>query len=325
MIKSILVIGDLHITRKEYDQSKALIEKLIEIQKQNKCDTVILVGDVFHDHAKIYCELHPLYERLLNGLMVEDNTSIYHLLGNHEMPNSVTVLPKNHVLNFYKEHESVTIIDEPTIIGNKNCTIGLYPYYPVGQFPEIPNNVKLAFAHQEFDGVLFKGAGDPIPECNVISGHIHEPMVIRGNNDYTVRYVGSPRVLEFGSSTDNRYVSIISNITKKGYDEKRVEVDLPTKETIEITDLENIPWGKLKDNNNFLRFVIHSDKVTSKSFKKTKEYKRLLKKGKVVFKTIVPEIPTEDVKQEDFWVLMEGIGEVLKPLMEEVLNEIEIA
>jgi len=316
----ILYIGDLHISRKHYNRSQKIIERLEKLIKPLHYDMAVLGGDVFHDHSKIYCETIPLYEDLLSILLTEGE--VLHLLGNHEMPNSVEVLPEQHSLNIFKgRHSRLHIIDEVTYWKGHN--ILFVPYLPLGgHFKRLTEKYEaynpLCFAHQEFAGSIMSTQGEPLPPFRTISGHVHTSA-----NIGTVSYPGTPATLEFGDESA-KHIWLIDYSPAGGViNIDKIPTGLEYKKTININSLSEINLEAVRKETADMRFVITLTKPEIYSFKKTKEYKELNKYGKVVLKTVTSEIPTESTEKTDFWEIMNDTpNDNCKAMLEEILSEI---
>lgn len=191
-------------------------------------------------------------------------------------------------MNAMKDWDNVKIVDK--VCSYQNFLF--VPYVPPGRFVEALEtykeidwkNVKCIFAHQEFYGckmgAILSEEGDKW-ESNwplVVSGHIHSRQWI-GDNVY---YPGAGMQHAFGESEKN----VIPIITFDNDTHAIVEhnLGLPRKKIL-YTDLETIGDLKIPETGDQIKVTVKGNYEEFKTFRKTKKYKDLSKKGvKIVYK-----------------------------------------
>jgi hypothetical protein len=298
---TMLVIGDIHIKRKDLQRSKLILDGISDVMHyyQPSLGTVLL-GDVFNDHDKAFVECLDLYSDFL-----EKTSSLekIHILGNHEMVNSVEPLTPANVLrpyyqslpavDYYGERPITTYITRPRQIFYKelNGCLGFMPYVPpktvfwneVRKFKE--ENLIL-FCHQEFKGAIF-GAGKQSEigdefemDTPIISGHIHRNHTIE-----SVWYPGTPAQSDFGEAED-KAVFLIEVLPKEKNRyrilEKIVLPNVPKFRTVAIPVSEAANFLSDLSDDKF-RFSIEGSKSELTAFRATEQCAHLSKMGKIKF------------------------------------------
>jgi DNA repair exonuclease SbcCD nuclease subunit len=286
MFMKTMIIGDVHLTHRNLPRSQLLLDRLAEQAESWNPDAIILLGDVFDEHRHVMSDCLTIYTEFLKRL---SKFWIIHIVGNHEMPDSRTFLPKIHAVQPFKLAPNLTIIDTPTSIQASDGTfVGLVPYVPLGRFQEavqmLEQPPKVVFGHQEFkncamrEGFLSEN-GDEVPEgYQVISGHIHGKQRV-GN----VWYPGTPCQQNFSESED-KYVYLIE-IANNGYKVlSQSDLDLPKMKTIECS-VDAIP--ELPSTDALYRYVISGTPGKITAYKKTETYRTLARSVKIKFNVIV--------------------------------------
>ena len=291
-----IVIGDIHIKNKHHERSIALVDDIINNVKTDKPDSVMLLGDVL-DGADI---IHSNCLLQLSRLLIEISSvcPVYVIMGNHDASTPHIEMPENHALQCFKSLGSrhVHIIDTPSVIdpglGSKML---IMPYLPPGTFMKHigeHTNVKLVFAHQEFEGCVFDGGnksehGDPIPtEFNIISGHIHAEQKIKN-----LWYPGTPTQTRFGESDNKGYFLI--DIDEVTMDYKVLKKIVPN--VSKFTSVNYKIGQKIKDlkiiQGDVNRAVISATPSEILAFKKSKEYVEVINvfNGNVKFNVLKDE------------------------------------
>jgi DNA repair exonuclease SbcCD nuclease subunit len=212
--------------------------------------------------------------------------------------NNQQYLSENHWMNGMKEWANVTIVDKPLFKEFGGAKFVFVPYVYPGRFVEalesnkdVPFTWKDAdciFAHQEFAGckmgAVISVEGDKWePDCpKVVSGHIHSRQTPQKN----IYYCGSSMQHAFGESEKNVIpVLEFSSSAGKNYELREVDLELPRKKII-YSDVSDIDELKLPENTqDKIKVTLSGSYEEFKSFKKTKKYQDLVKKGtKVVYK-----------------------------------------
>lgn len=289
-METLIVVGDPHLKRKYINRSIEMLRKIEEITDlTNPTLGVLLLGDTFDEHNVVHNECITAYSDFV-GRMTK-KTKVYHLLGNHEMNDSYTFLPKIHTLNAWKGMENLFIIDVPTSFEFGNTKVAMLPYCPTGDFSRalemLPNVPDIVMCHQEFSGCNLGGFhasehGDPLPEIAVISGHVHGEQTL-GN----VWYPGTPVQHGFGED-ENKYIYLIG-IENGGYKVlEKFDLGLPKFITVNCScdEVEKLKF----DFQHFYRLKITDERHTILKFKQTDIYKKMQKLCKITFNTITTEV-----------------------------------
>ena len=282
MHRKYLVIGDIHLSHRRLKRSELLLKNITEKIEEHNPDFVVLLGDVFDEHDVVRNDCLTIFSEFLYA---NRNTEIIHILGNHEMNDSKTFLPRFHALTPFKQIENYIVVDRPIEKLVSNTILGFIPYCPPGLFQTavdmLSSKPHILFAHQEFKGCLMDGGlksenGDDIPNCKIISGHIHGEHTVANR----VWYPGTPCQHRF-SEEENKSIFLI-NIKDGVYTvEKAIDLNMPKFITrqVDISDIKNF----VVDVENEYRIVIKDTSFNIIAFKKTKDYKKLAKLVKFKF------------------------------------------
>jgi DNA repair exonuclease SbcCD nuclease subunit len=191
-MKNTLLVGDPHCTVSNLTESIRLFDFIFELAKEERVCSVVILGDLFHNHALLRSEVVSFWDDVFNKLSTL-NKPIVVLKGNHEElgnSNNRSV----HALKVFKNKiKNVNIVDEPFLC-EKTLYIGhdtdsnrfidtCKEYHELGADEVV--------AHQNFTEDLFGDKIDPdlVPQKSIISGHIHDSDLSRGK----VFYAGVPR------------------------------------------------------------------------------------------------------------------------------------
>jgi DNA repair exonuclease SbcCD nuclease subunit len=183
-----LIIGDMHTTVPNLNESNKLIDFIISTAKKEKVQKIEFLGDLFHTHAVIRVEVLDFWLKAFERIDKLKGIECIALVGNHDMQNA-----KQSNLNslevFASKSKKRKIVNEPIQIDN-NCYI---PYIN-GKDKFIQEAKKMyelgatniLFAHQTFTGATYENGFfaedgiDPalVPQEIIISGHIHKKQII---------------------------------------------------------------------------------------------------------------------------------------------------
>jgi DNA repair exonuclease SbcCD nuclease subunit len=308
-----LCIGDVHIQTTNIIQTKEFIIKLKQLltsSESDDIDIVILMGDILHSHER----LHTVAFNYANELftMVSELKKTYILVGNHDLINNSQFLTSNHWMNCFKGRENITIVDDIKNVTHNEINITLCPFVPDGRFIEALTNSEsnslwrsseCIFAHQLFDGAKMGAiVAEGVEKWDekyplVISGHIHDKQRVQPNLYYT----GSSVQHAFGESSDKTLLKIklfkrkeerVDNSLDEGrFDNpfySEIDLDLPKKKIIylSIDELEKFDIDSINSTDKTeYKLTIDGLYEEFTAFRKSNDYKRIIKKGiKIVFK-----------------------------------------
>jgi DNA repair exonuclease SbcCD nuclease subunit len=295
-----LVVGDIHLRHKDISRSTLLIDALIKVMKDKRPDAVVLLGDVFDNHNVIYSECMALFCRFLNETRF---TPKFHILGNHEMPDSVTVFPKVHALvpllhhrdteeAYYNEFPAYTPVVKPVVYYINDVELGFIPYVPPKtEFAYVLSDMvkrskpRVVFCHQEFSGSRLTGnkpsekGDDPFDfGTELISGHIHGQQKMNH-----LWYPGTPIQQDFGESPDKAiYMVEMDPRSETPYSIlERIELPgIPKLITHPLSVAEAMEFQVVEDGN-YHRIGIHGTKAEIAAFRATEKFEKIMTMGKV--------------------------------------------
>lgn len=277
-----LVIGDIHLSHRRLKRSELLLSRITEAIHAHELDCVVLLGDVFDEHDVVRNDCLTIFAEFLAQ---NSHVKIVHILGNHEMNDSKTFLPRFHALTPFKRLNNYLVVDTPIIEEISETKVAYIPYCPPGTFKDavgmLSKSPQLIFAHQEFKGCLMDGGlksehGDDIPNCQIISGHIHGEHKVANK----VWYPGTPCQHRF-SEEEDKFIYIIEIADGSYKIDLPIDLKMPKFITKQLS-IDNIKDFKLDAENEY-RIVIKDTTFNIIAFKKTKEYKRLAKSVKFKF------------------------------------------
>jgi len=301
----LLVIGDTHFKVSDIKDCRLMSDRIIEQANLLKPDIVVFLGDLHDDHERIHSSvLTSISEMLLDSLK---DREVYAIVGNHDLINNSVFLEPKHPYVSLKTTD-VNIIDYPCIITREGFTFSMVPYVAPGRFKEALGHIPgwemsdMIFAHQEFRdakmGAISSLIGD-IYEPNlppVVSGHIHERDQLTSN----ILYIGVPRDTAYGSNS-KKTISLFTFLNENGrkvYTEDLIDLGLPRKLTFNMT-VEDAKKFEAKENV-LARINIIDTLENISAFKKSKEYKDLEKKAKIVPKPTDTYIINSELKRRSY-------------------------
>lgn len=286
-----ICIGDPHFKVSNIKDVELFIDKLIILIKETKPDIIVMLGDLLDTHEKIHSiALNKAYE-FIDKLRQIAKT--YCLVGNHDMYDNQVFLENKHWMNGMKEWENVVIVDKPEIEEINNQKFMFCPYVYPGRFKEALETchqkwceMDCIFAHQEFLGCKM-GAFESVDGDKwektypfIVSGHIHLNQKLQNN----IYYPGSSMQHAFGES-DKNVIPILSFSNDNKYpDINEINLKLPRKKIV-YKDIVDIDDYDIVETSDTIKLSISGVYEQFKSFRKTKKYKDLVKKGvKIIFK-----------------------------------------
>jgi DNA repair exonuclease SbcCD nuclease subunit len=291
----VLTIGDIHAKSSNTQEIKLLTEKLRKIALECKPDAIFLMGDLANDHAK----MHILAWMAICDLIftLKKICPVYYIVGNHDYLNNSCFLTDEHFFNVFKrldyndiDEYPVYVIDKPQFLNFEQHKTKLVacPYVYPGRLLEALEplgsleGVSTVFCHQELKdckmGAIVSTQGDVWPEDYppLVSGHIHDRQTVGKNG----LFIGTPRYTAHGE-TGKKTVSLF--IFSEG---KRKEILIDTqmpKKTTKIVSVEELETLEI-DEGEQARIIVTGTSEEIAKVKKTKKFKELDKKAKVITK-----------------------------------------
>jgi len=200
----ILLVGDLHIKKSNLDESRAVLDWIIENAGHHQM--TVLLGDIYNDHGIISADVQAVVTDFFSKLEKVCPKTI-NIEGNHdqagdEKNSSLYVHSIGH-RDLYEDR--LVHIFEPTQFSAPKCAkLGFVPFRRsndrfIKECNELnESGCNIIFCHQEFNGAVYENGFyaphgvDPQfnPKVKFISGHIHQQQ-----NFSNVWYTGAPRWL----------------------------------------------------------------------------------------------------------------------------------
>jgi len=310
-----LVVGDIHLKQKNLPRAEKVLNEIGKVIRTVKPSLgTILLGDVFDNHGILHLPCLRLYTEFINEY---SKPTLIHVLGNHEMVNSVQYLPRDNALVPFEHHRLASSemgelpcyvpITQPREIyfGPIAGLLGFIPFIPPKTefhniFP-LFKKCSLVFCHQEFEGAVFNSKaeqseiGDSVPDSYIISGHIHFNQTIG-----KVWYPGTPVQSNFGESVENKAVYVIE-VDESKQPPFTVVDTIPLAVPRFVTHRLSIKQVKTAftfiENDDMERFIIEGTRSELLAFKPTEQFQTLSLLGKVKFVVKEEEKPVKDKKE----------------------------
>lgn len=272
---SFLVIGDIHFKSNNAKESKILMKEIIKNINHYQPDAVVFLGDILNDFNRIELELlHRATSFLIECAKITYKSSyspdVYVLVGNHDRANNQIFLTDKHPFIGLKnsKYPNLHIIDTPKDVYAKDKRVTFCPYVPEDRFIEalmttkkkLSINIDLLFAHQDFSNIKM----DELSSVKIIiSGHIHD-----SSKSGNIFYPGTPYQHTFAESK-NKGIYYVQLMEKKGIQIQKIELSIPKKETLEVTqeELDDMDISKLKNT----RIIVKGDILDKEMIEKSKK------------------------------------------------------
>ena len=309
-----LVVGDIHIKQKNLQRSELILSEIGKAILETKPGLgTIILGDVFDNHGTVHLSCQRLYTEFIEHY---SKPCLIHVLGNHEMVNSVELLPQDHALVPFKHHLLASgqmgelpcyiPITQPRKLYFRQIDtfLGFIPFIPpktdfslsLASMGDLP----LVFCHQEFEGAVFNAKaeksqiGDEVPDRYIISGHIHHNQTLG-----KVWYPGTPAQNNFGENADKHiYLIEVHPTQQPPYTVvETITLDIPKFITHRITIEQARNDFTFVENDDSKRFIIEGTRSELLAFKSTEQFQTLCNQGKVKFVVKEEAKPEKDKKE----------------------------
>jgi len=324
---SVLTIGDPHFRLENITDLNCYISKIVALVRKENPSFVVLLGDILHTHEQIHTTVINKAYSFIYKLSKE--CPVYVIVGNHDYINNSQFLSDAHWMNAMKMWPNVTICDRGSVHETVFGKFLFCPYVFPGKFKEALSiidtdwtSARAIFCHQEFQGckmgAIVSVDGDDWELNNpfIISGHVHDKQLPQAN----IYYTGSSMQHAFGE-THNK------TITMCHFDEhirfEEFDLNLPSKKII-YKSLDEMDNFDVPENQDKYRVTLTGTHDQYKLFKKSTQYKHLVKKGvKIVYKHQPIQETTTLPGAEDFHHILYTLVEREKnPHMLELYNEL---
>lgn len=305
---AVLAIGDPHFRIDNLEDISMYIARIESLVKNEKPSFTVVLGDLLHCHEQVHTTVLNKAYTFINKLRL--HSPVYVLVGNHDYINNSQFLSENHWMNAMKEWSNVFIVDKGMSLSTQFGKFIFCPYVFPGKFIEALNIIDVEwktarsiFCHQEFYGckmgAIISSDGDKWDAANpfIVSGHIHDKQRVQAN----IFYTGSSIQHAFGESQDKTVTlcHFSSNIIFES-----VDLNLPRKKIVYM-DMDNIEKFVPPENNNKLRLTLSGSYEELKVFRKSKQYKELIKKNiKVVYRPTITNAKESTIVSENFYDIL---------------------
>lgn len=215
-----ILIGDLHTQDNNIVETDAVIDYIInDILKNNKIDSVTLLGDWTHQHNIVRQSVSACIRSNVIKLK-EANPNLYYVVGNHDNEN-----PRGGPVNaadLIMEGVGIKISGFTGYERILNSNLYIVGFRHQDMFIETckeiyaqnPNSIILA--HQTIDGSKYESGmpaiggivGSLLPNKMFIQGHVHTKQSFD-----RFFYVGSPRALTFSDVNQDKGIHIFDDET----------------------------------------------------------------------------------------------------------------
>lgn len=288
-----LLVGDPHAQVSDLEEMNLLMDFIEQKAKREDVDSVIFLGDLFHNHNLLRLEVIDFWQTRLKKL--SEIKPVIALVGNHDTRGNIEQEWTLNSLTTIKNINNVTVVSIPQIIDG-------WAYIPytqnndlfVSTAKELNEKSKMLVCHQTFDGSVFDNgmyAPDGIDPTllngfeTIISGHIHKHQAFSN-----VVYVGTPRWMGIADANENKGIWLTD-----GSSFEIIETDeiLPKVVQIELTDDETKEVDFNKKDKNYLILKGNSQWIS----KTAKKYKGL---AKIIPKPTDTKIDTGNQKSSNF-------------------------
>lgn len=246
----LLLVGDPHVTVDELGDAQALVDFVHVKADETNADAVVLLGDLFHNHAVVRVEVLQFWQHALAVLAAR--RTVYALVGNHDRPNDAS--SSAHALQtLHAPNRGVYIVDGP--LQSDSGRILMMPYMADNSsFVKVVRavNPKILICHQTFSGAAYDNgfyAPDGVDPAAVgvplvIAGHIHTPQTIKWKGGH-VDYIGSPRwrTLSDANVSKNLVLLDTETLSVKSFDTSMVCRPIGRGVVRTIADVANLPFA----------------------------------------------------------------------------------
>jgi DNA repair exonuclease SbcCD nuclease subunit len=275
----VILFSDIHIGKKSnstnyhktcLDYSNWLKNQAIE----NNIDTLLFLGDFFHDREEINLTSLHVADQFLNNLK---EFKIVLIVGNHDCyyKNNAQI----HSLSIFKKWDNITVIDETTVFDYLDKKIAFLPWG--FQCEDIPKGVDYGFGHLEIESFKINkvkmceknaqsvSSSSLLKKVNsVFSGHFH----LRSKKEYKsgqISYIGNTFEQDWADFEDQKGIEIFNFTTgetkfiKNDFSPKHIKIHLSKLISKDNDELELV---KNHFKNNYTKLIIDEEIEPDKLF-----------------------------------------------------------
>jgi len=311
----ILFFTDLHIPNQTNSISNSDFRECLEFLQfikeqivENRVDLVIFGGDLFEDPKSITSSALTFFSDEI--ATIAQLSQLILLVGNHDSieHNKIENVQRISLLNHLKHYDRVNVIDAPywiTTIHEEMTQLVFVPYckniadiLESMAFKLHESHRKILFGHFEISDfnyvnmnkeMILSTVGKLPSVKDIIEtykydlsfiGHIHEPKTFGPNQE--VIYVGSCRNIDFGNSTEDKFIYLIDTQTLS-YEKIKNPNTYTFKKFYSLDDIKKYMVEKTKSELSRTRIIFHyrtMDEV--QKINKIKSYFDYVKLDKII-------------------------------------------
>jgi DNA repair exonuclease SbcCD nuclease subunit len=218
-LMKVLYVGDIHAEVSSLEEVGRLVDYICKISIENKVDSIVMLGDNFHNHGIVHLQVMEFWQKafrkLRDSIIVKNYEvdGLWSLVGNHDRPNGNAISANSMML-----YESVMVCDKVSYYRPGFLFVGYQSSNE--EFIRICNEnpeCHTVVCHQSFNSAQYDNGFyvkdgidmESIPQKNIISGHIHAPQICG-----KLWYPGSPRWMTVSDANIERNVWVVE------YDDK---------------------------------------------------------------------------------------------------------
>lgn len=135
---TVLTIGDPHFKENNAEQTRAMVESIINTAREKQPDLIVCLGDILDRHARLHTD--PLCDAIGFFKRLKDIAPLRILIGNHDRRNNSDFLSDRHPFTAISDEWSNTLVADKVISETINGHLLIYvPYVPPGRFKESLN------------------------------------------------------------------------------------------------------------------------------------------------------------------------------------------
>lgn len=209
-----LIVGDMHVQISNIEESQRLVDFVCSKSLESKVQTIIFLGDQFHNHSVLRLEVIDFWRKAAITLS-KSTLEVIFLVGNHDIcgdKQKERLMSGNDILEGIS---GVTICNRPMKISG----IDFVPFTSdKEQFVKeclVLNNGeigKTVVCHQTFNGAQYENGffapdgiePSVIPQSLIVSGHVHTYSKFN-----KVFYVGSPRWMSMNDANSKKHIALV--------------------------------------------------------------------------------------------------------------------
>ena len=209
-----LLVGDMHCQISNLDESYKLIRFICQEACAYNVDTIIFLGDQFHNHSVLRLEVISFWRAWALPQLVASTKKVVFMVGNHDICGDKQKERTMSANDIFEGVENVIVTSKPMKING----VSFIPFTSdkeqfVREAIELNGGEigKTLICHQTFNGAQYEnGFYAPegldqllLPYESIVSGHVHLSSQIG-----KVKYIGSPRWMSMNDANSKKHIAI---------------------------------------------------------------------------------------------------------------------